>query len=246
MHLLNDLRNLDFKTYLLTNIDFDLEKYQFENVVLIKNDVDFFTDFERFKVIKRALEDSSEFVYYLDCDSRLLDFREEKFNKQKLERLLQNTNFDIMCSWIGDPIRSQLDKPSEMENKEIKNFQFGHEKVINFLNTKISNFKNYLDMGSPLEGILIFRNDPKIIEFCDDILEYYEVLKEEDLKFGRNHVALGGGLALRLFSENKGINLDMNSMSHHFFKPNFDKELFPFNFRINKDEKILFSNDILL
>ena len=37
MNLLNDLRNLNFKTYILTNIDFDLEKYQFENVILIKN-----------------------------------------------------------------------------------------------------------------------------------------------------------------------------------------------------------------
>lgn len=246
MHLLNDLRNLNFKTYLLTNIHFDLEKYQLENVVLIKNDVEYFTDFERFKVIKKALEDSNDFVYYLDCDSRFFDFREEKFDKKLFEKLLQNIDFDIMCSWIGDPIRNQLDKPNEFENKNIRNFQFGHEKIIDYLNNKIPNMDNFLDMGSPLEGVLIFKNHQKLIEFCDDILDYYEVLKQEDLKFGRNYIALGGGLAIRLFSQKKQLNLNMNPLSHHFFKPNFEKELFPFNIKINKNEKILFSNDLLL
>jgi len=246
MNLLNDLRNLNFKTYILTNINFDLEKYQFENVILIKNDVDYFTDFERFKVIKKALEDPNDFVYYLDCDSRFFDFREEKFDKDKFEKLLQNTNFDLMCSWIGDPIRNQLNEPNKSENRNIRNFQFGHKKVIQYLDNKIPNWKNLLYMGSPLEGVLIFKNHPKLIEFCNDILEYYEVLKQEDLKFGRNHIALGAGLAIRLFSESKKINLSMNPISHHFFKPNFDKELFPFNYKINKNEKILFSNDILL
>ena len=246
MHLLNDLRNLNFKTYLLTNIHFDLEKYQLENVILIKNDVDYFTDFERFKVIKKALQDSNDFVYYLDCDSRFFNFRDEKFDGQRFEKLLQNTSFDIMCSWIGDPIRNQLDKPNESENRSIRNFQFGHEKVIEYLNSKIPNLDNLLGMGSPLEGVLIFKNHPKLIDFCDELLEYYEILKQEDLKFGRNHIALGGGLALSLFSQSKGINLNMNPISHHFFKPNFEKELFPFNFKINKNEKILPSNHILL
>jgi len=84
MHLLNDLRNLDYKVYLLTNINFDLEKFQFYNVVILKSESDSWSDFDRFKVIKHALlNENDDYIYYLDCDSRFFNFRNEKFDKNK-------------------------------------------------------------------------------------------------------------------------------------------------------------------
>ena len=80
MHLLNDIRNLNLPIYLLTNLDFELERFQFDNVITITNDVDHWTDYERFKVILKSLNDGYDYVYYLDCDSRFIDFRKEKYN----------------------------------------------------------------------------------------------------------------------------------------------------------------------
>lgn len=246
MHLLNDIRNLNLPIYLLTNLNFELERFQFDNVTTITNDVDYWTDYERFKVILKSLNDGYDYVYYLDCDSRFIDFRKEKFNTEGFVKHLDSQNFDIMCSWTTDPIRSQLDTPNPGEDKSIRNFKFGHEKVINYLITKYPNYKDFLDMTSPLEGVLIFKNNSKTKQFCQEVLMFYDVLRQEDIKFGRQNLALGGGLALRLFSSLLNLNLIAHPISYHFFKPNFDKEVFPFNFIINKDEKILFSNHILL
>ena len=113
MHLLNDLRNLDYKVYLLTNIEFDIQKFQFYNVKIVKLDVDSWNDFQRFQIIKTAfLNETDEYVYYLDSDSRFFNFRNEKFDKEKFENLLSTIDFDIMCPWFLDPIKTQLIPPN--------------------------------------------------------------------------------------------------------------------------------------
>ena len=97
MHLLNDLRNLDYKVYLLTNIEFDIQKFQFYNVKIVKLDVDSWNDFQRFQIIKTAfLNETDEYVYYLDSDSRFFNFRNEKFDKEKFENLLSTIDLSLI------------------------------------------------------------------------------------------------------------------------------------------------------
>jgi hypothetical protein len=239
MHLLHDLRNLDYKVFLYTNIDFDFERFQFSNVHVIKTEEKVWNDFQRFIPIKTAFElTNDEFVYYLDCDSRFFNFRDEKFDKNKFEQLLVSKNFDIMSPHELDPVITQLNPPNPNEDKNIRQYHFGFESVIQYLKSKNLNYDNDVLRGSPLETVLLFRKSDKMILFLEELLNFSKLLIHEEEKIGRKHVAPGCGFAMRLLSGVYGLNIVINGIVCHFFKGNFLREVFPFNFKIWKEEKI--------
>jgi len=239
MHLLNDLRNLDYKVYLLTNINFDLEKFQFYNVVIVKSDSDSWSDFDRFKVIKHALlSEIDDYIYYLDCDSRFFNFRNEKFNKDKFEFLLSTLDFDIMCPWTLEPIKNQLLPPDKNENKNVRNFKFGFDSLIEYFKQKNKNYYDDIEKGSYLETLLIFRRSDKLILYIDEMLNIFNRLVDEEKKINRVNFGCACGFAMTLMSSVYDINVIQNKIVYHFFKGNFLNEVFLWNSKIDKYEKI--------
>ena len=80
-HLLNDLRNLDYSCFLLTNLELNLENFQFYNVNIIKTETTFYHDFLRYELILNIFEHTNDSeIYYLDCDSRFFDFDKNDWN----------------------------------------------------------------------------------------------------------------------------------------------------------------------
>lgn len=239
MHILNDLRNLNHAVYLLSDIDFNLEHFQFYNVKLFKTDKKDWDDFERFHIIKKAMIDTEDYVYYLDSDSRFFDLRNEKYNKINFINKLNSINFDIMCSWWLDPIEQQLEKPNPNENKNIRNFKFGHDSIINYIKNKLSDsYSNVIKNSTPLESLLIFRKSDKILDFIDEMINIQNLLREEDTKIGRIHKASACGFAMGCMKDKYNIDIISNPLVYHYFKANFIREVFPFNFTIDINEKI--------
>lgn len=239
MHLLNDLRNLNHTVYLLSNIDFHLDHFQFNNVKLFKTSKNDWDDFERFHIIKRAIVDTEDYVYYLDSDSRFFDLRNEKYSKLNFIDKLNSLDFDIMCSWWLDPIEKQLEKPDPEENKNIRNFKFGHDNIINYIKNKTSNYyDDIIKNPTPLESLLIFRKNNKILYFIDEMISIQNILIEEDTRINRIHKAAACGFAMGCMSNKYDIKIISNPLVYHYFKANFTKEVFPFNFNIDINEKI--------
>lgn len=239
MHLLNDIRNLNCKIFVLTNINLNLEHFQFYNVIEKKINVNFWTDFQRFEIIKQAFEESEEdYVYYLDCDSRFVDFRLEKFDSVKFEKLLDGLDFDLMCPMFLSPAKEQIVKPKDDENKNIRNFTFGYEEIIRYFK-KIN--KNYdLDVlnRTPLETLLIFKRSEKMISYIEELINFSKVLIEEDLKNNRKHLGAACGFAMAMFQNVFEIKLIESFLVYHFFKGNFLREVFPFNFKVDINQKV--------
>jgi hypothetical protein len=63
-------------------------------------------------------------------------------------------------------------------------------------------------------------------------------LSEEEIKIGREQLGVASGFAMSFMSGVYDINVVKNQIVYHFFKPNFFREVFPFNFKIHKEEKI--------
>jgi len=239
MHLLNDLRNLNHTVYLLSDIDFNLERFQFNNVQLFKTDKSDWDDFERFNIIKKAMIDTEDYVYYLDSDSRFFDLRNEKYNITNFLHKLNSIDFDIMCSWWLDPIEKQLEKPDPNENKNIRNFKFGHDNIINYIKSKIfDSYNKIIKNPTPLESLLIFRKNDKVLDFTNEMLNIQKLLREEDTKINRIHKAAACGFAMGCMKDKYNINMISNPLVYHYFKANFTREVFPFNFTIDINEKI--------
>jgi len=239
LHLLNDLRNLNHTVYLMSNTNINLEHFQFHNVKFFHTNKQDWDDFERFHIIKLAMQDTdSGYVYYLDSDSRFFDMRKHKYNSQKFIDKLNTIDFDIMSSWFNDPIYKQLEKPDHNENKNIRNFKFGHDKLIEYFKNKITNYDLAIKNSSPMEGVLVFRKSQKMLNFIDEMLYVQQLLIEEDTKISRIHKAAASGFAMGLMSELYDIKIISNPLVYHFFKANFLKEVFPFNFQVNLDDKI--------
>lgn len=238
LHLLNDLRNIDSSIYLLTDQDINYDLYQFSNVIPIKTN-HVWTDFERFFSIKKAfLETDAKYVYYVDSDSRFFNCYKEKFNEEKFINLLDTIDFDILSSWTLDPVRLQLEAPDPNENKEIRNFKFGFEPLIQFFKEKDSNCDSLLDVGSPLETVLIFKRSDKMFRYIEDLLNVRHILVHEEEKIGRKIKASACGFALRMLQNAHNINIVTSKIVYHFLKGNFLREVFPFNFKIDYNEKI--------
>lgn len=239
MNLLNDLRNLNQKVFVLTNIDLHLNHFQFYNVVEVKTNTRDWTCFERFKIIKYAFDNSDdEFVYYLDSDSRFFDFREEKFDSNRFELLLKTIDFDIMCPSFLFAIKHQLEKPDLNENKNIRNFKFGYDNILNYLKLKSDKYYEIIENPTPLETVLIFRRSVKLYDYMNELIIFSNMLIIQDINNGRIHKACASGFAMAYFSYVYNIKIIENKISHHFFKGNFIKEVFPYNQKIDIKDNI--------
>jgi hypothetical protein len=247
LHFLNDLRNLSYKVYVITNIDLEIEKLQFDNVNIIKVDVPFYHDFFRYKLMKQIFEnETDEYIYYLDCDTRFINCREEKFDKDKFELLIRNKSFDILNAWMCDSVSLFFEHPDNNENKSIRQFKYGYETFITWMSDRFPNFREYMGLQNTWEGHLILKKSDKLMMFLETMIEIGDILIDEDIKNGRQEVACCSSALITLLSNLYNLNLQMDSITHHFFKCNFLREVFPFNFNINRNEKVLPSNDILL
>lgn len=239
MHLLNDIRNIDHKIFVLTNIDLHLDHFQFSNVIQKKIDVDYWTDFQRFEIIKKALQEGGhEYVYYMDCDSRFINFRSEKFQAVAFEELLSKADFDIMCPLFLTECRNQLVKPTDDENKNNRGFTFGYDSVVNYLKSKNQNYEMDVLNKAPLETLLIFRKSDKIEDYLDELMNFSKILIKEEVRSGRKHIAPACGFAMAMLQNVFNIKIIENSIVYHFFKGNFLREVFPFNFKIDIEDKV--------
>lgn len=244
LHFLNDIRNLDYLVFVITNIDLHLEYYQFNNVKVIKVDIPYYHDFFRYQLILEIFKETNEeYVYYLDSDSRFFNFRDEKFNKENFNSLIQNKEFDILTAWLTDSVSVFFDPPSYNENKKIRQFNYGYTSFIEYMSVNFPSYREHLNLHNSWEGHLIFKKNEKTIRFLEEIIKIGEILILEDIKNNREQIACTSSSLISLLSKILNINLRMDSITHHFFKANFLKEVFPYNYKINIHEKVFINNN---
>jgi hypothetical protein len=241
LHLLNDMRNIGEKIYVLTNLEIDLDFYFFDNVVLVKTTKDWST-FRELELIRDIFLTTNETVVYkLDLDSRLFDFRIEKYNKQKFSDLIDSINFDVLYSWsLGSAVNARwhLRPPEEGENKEVRNYTYGHLEVIEHLKNKLTNYDELLEKESILESVLIFKKSNSIISFLNEVIEVGELIEKNDKKIGRKHWAHSSGFVMGMFIDLFKLNFVKSELTYHYFKPNFLTEVFLWRWNMGKDIKI--------
>ena len=241
LHLLNDMKNLNETIYVLTDINLNFfEKYEFYNVKFIQSKNSDWDCFAKFELIQHILNNTnSTYIYYLDCDSRLINCYNIKYNHNLFVNLLNNISFDIMTSWTLDSISQQLQEPDIHENKNIRNFKFGHPNLITYLKSKLINYNETIKLSGILEGILIFNNkDNQLYPYISEMLNIRNIIRTEDDKIQRTHKACASGFAFPLVSAMFNRHLEKNNIVYHFFKPNFTKEVFPFNWKIDVNANI--------
>lgn len=240
MHLLNDIRNLDCKIFVLTNMDLNLNHFQFFNVIEKKINTNQWNDFQRFEIIEFALSqiEEGEYVYYLDSDSRFIDCRTEKFDLLKFKKRLSAENFDIMCPLFLAQVKDQLAKPDENEDKNIRGFKFGYEPVIEYFKKINNNYDADLFNKAPLETLLIFKRTEKMIQYLNELINFSHILIDQEFKNQRRLPAPACGFAMAMLKNVFEINIIESALVYHFFKGNFLKEVFPFNFKMDANEKV--------
>lgn len=240
MHLLNDIRNLNQKIYVYTDIEID-NRFQFDNAIFVKCERKW-TDFRRFELYKYIFENTEEStIYYMDCDSRLFNHREEQYDHKKFEALIDSLDFDIMSSWgLGQVVnvRWHLRRPEPGENKTVRNYTYGHEEVISYLKSKLPNYEDLLEKEVKLESVLILKKSKRIIEYFNEIITIGNLIQECDEKINRQHVAHGCGFCMSLFSDLYSINIKRDFICANFFKPNFLREIFLWGWNMEKSFKI--------
>lgn len=245
-HLLNDLRNLDYSCFLLTNLELNLENFQFYNVNVIKTETTFYHDFLRYELILNIFEHTNDSeIYYLDCDSRFFDFRGEKFDKEKFHNTIKNMNFEILTANFNTSIKYFFEKPKPDENKDVRQFSYGYNSLIQYLKIYHPSFENLMDIPDCWEGHLIFRKTDKVMSFLRNMIEIGEILIREDIINKRKEIACSSAAMISLLCETMSLDIKKHDITHHFFKANFLKELFPYNQKINVNEKIFTNNNIL-
>jgi hypothetical protein len=244
LHFLNDIRNLDYIVFVITNIELHLEYYQFYNVKVIKVGTPYYHDFFRYRLILEIFKETNEeYVYYLDSDSRFFNFRDEKFNKENFNLLIKNKEFDILTAWLTDSVSSFFDTPLSNENKKIRQFSYGYSSFIEYMSVNFPSYTEHLNLHNSWEGHLIFKKNKKTIKFLEEIIKIGELLISEDIKNNREQIACTSSSLISLLSKILNIDLKMDSITHYFFKANFLKEVFPYNYKINIHEKIFINND---
>jgi len=217
-HLLNDFRNLNVNVVFLTNMDVDLERWQYSNVKLVKTNNEW-TDFERYKAIKYAMETTNdEFIYWVESDSRLFNAGIYKFDEAKLTETLKKKKFDIITScFLSETIEWHLKTPEPYApNKRERCYSFGYDSVINYLKQKHGNYDLILNKKSALEPVLIFRKSEKILHFLNEMIEFGELVAQEDAKNGRDQKATSSSFAITFFSDMLGLELVQDSISYHY------------------------------
>jgi hypothetical protein len=145
-----------------------------------------------------------------------------------------------------DSVSLFFEHPDNNENKSIRQFKYGYETFITWMSDRFPNFREYMGLQNTWEGHLILKKSDKLMMFLETMIEIGDILIDEDIKNGRQEVACCSSALITLLSNLYNLNLQMDSITHHFFKCNFLREVFPFNFNINRNEKVLLSNDILL
>jgi len=241
LHLLNDIRNIDEKIYVLTDIDLDLKFYHFDNVELVKTTKDWST-FRELELIKYIFTNTNEeIVYKIDLDSRLFNFRIEKYDKFKFSNLIKSINFDMLYSWsLGNVVNAEwhLRPPENNENKEIRNYTYGHDKVVSHLKTKLFNYDELLKKESILESVLIFKKSDRVLNFLDDLIYVGNLIEMCDKEIGRKHWAHSSGFLIGMLSDYHNINMVKSEITYHYFKPNFLTEVFLWGWNMDKNKKI--------
>jgi hypothetical protein len=241
LHLLNDMRNVGEKIYVLTNLEVDLDFYFFDNVVLVKTEKDWST-FRELELIRDIFLTTDETVVYkLDLDSRLFDFRHEKYNKQKFAKLIDSINFDVLYSWsLGSAVNARwhLRPPEENENKDVRNYTYGHPEVISHLKKKLPCYEDLLDKESILESVLIFKRGENVINFLTEVAEVGELIETCDKKIGRKHWAHSSGFVMGMYADYFNINFVKSDLTYHYFKPNFLTEVFLWRWNMSKEVKL--------
>lgn len=241
LHLLNDMRNIDEVIYVITNIDLDLKFYHFENVVLVKTSKDWST-FRELELIKYIFDNTNEeIIYKLDLDSRFFDFREEKYDKQKFNSLISSLNFDVLYSWsLGNVVNVEwhLRAPEENENKEVRNYTYGHPEVIAHLKERLNNYNELLTRESFLESVMIFKRSEKLLKFLDEVIYVGELIEKCDKSINRKHWAHSSGFVLSMFADKYNINFVKSEITYHYFKPNFLTEVFLWGWNMSKQIKL--------
>lgn len=242
MHLLNDIRNIKQKIYVYTDLNIDNNRFKFDNAIFIKCDRRW-TDFRRFELLNYIFENTNETtIYYLDCDSRFFNFRDEQYDHEKFENLINSLNFDIMSSWgLGHVVnvRWHLRKPEVGENKLVRNCTYGHDEVINYLKSKLTNYEELLDKEIHLESVLLIKKSDRIIDYFKELITIGDLIEKCDENIGRQCVAHGCGFCMSLFSEKYNIKIVKNFIVANFFKPNFLNEIFLWGNNMEKTFKIL-------
>jgi len=244
LHFLNDIRNLDYSVYVITNIELHLNHFQFDNVIIIKVDENYYQDFFRYKLMLEIFETTDEeIIYYLDSDSRFFNFRHEKFDKENFDKLIESKDFDILTAWLTDSVSLFFEKPEDNENKFIRQFKYGYESLHQYMSNKYPDYINHLNLHNSWEGHLILRKSDNLIEFLKELIIIGDILVVEDIKNDRTQIACCSSALISLMSKLMNLKLIQDPITHHFFKANFLKEVFPFNFKINKYEKVFPDNN---
>lgn len=233
LHLLNDLRNLNEHAYVLLNYDLDLKYYHFSNVTLVKTEDKDWTCFKRYTLLKYIFTYTQyKLLYVLDCDSRFVDFRPPHYNRQRYLDLVNSIDFDLMYTWDlkgpngANTVGSHLETPSPDELKSVRQYQYGHKEVLEYLTEKIPNLTDYYHLGTPLESALMVKKNTRVLKFLDDLIEFGNVVEQADKNFGRIHRAHGSSYALSLFGKFHDLTLLQNFIPGHYFKPNFCTEMY--------------------
>jgi hypothetical protein len=99
-------------------------------------------------------------------------------------------------------------------------------------------FPIFLKKGSFLETLLIFKRSDKLILYIDEMLNIFNKLIVEEEKINRIHFGCACGFAMTLMSGVYKIKVIQNKIVYHFFKGNFLNEVFLWNSKIDKNEKI--------
>jgi hypothetical protein len=244
LHFLNDIRNLNFKVYVITNIELNLDFFQYDNVTVIKVNTPYYQDFFRYQLILDIFNTTEDdMVYYLDSDSRFINFRNEKFDNDKFLNLMKNKNFDIITSWMTDSVSYFFESPEVGENKDIRQFKYGYDSLHKFMSSNYPNYQEFFNLPNSWEGHLMFKKNDKVINFLTEMIKIGNILIDEDIKNNRNHIACCSSSLITLIAKFLDLNLIQDPIVHHFFKANFLKEVFPFNFIVYKDEKVFPNND---
>jgi len=245
LHFLNDLRNVDSEVFLITNQNLELEKLQFRNVHVLQENCPYYQDYFRYKLLLHIFENTEhDLVYYLDCDTRLINFRKEKFDLNRFEKLIREKDFDILTAWLdSQPVSDFFSKPSEGENKTIRQWKYGYDTVIDYFEKNFPEYQQYFGLPTCWEGHLILKKSEMIILFLKKMIEIGDIMIQEDLKNNRSQIACTSSAMITFISNRLGLKLIKDPITHHFFKANFLKEVFPFNWNIDENERVLPNND---
>jgi hypothetical protein len=233
LHLLNDLRNLKFKVYVLTDLDIDFKYYLFNNVTIVK-DTNTWSCFDRYKITNHVFDvTDTSYVYNIDCDCRFTDYRNIPYNRYKFIDLLDSINFDILFSWdLGEPTGPEWHLRSVDEDEyrpipPIRYYNYGFDSVIEFLKQDLPNYKQSLKETSPacpLESVLIFRRSNQVQNFILNLQKLGDMILVEHKKCGRISGPVSS-FAMALYVDKYNINMLQSPIVCHHFWSNFLNEI---------------------